>query len=64
MRFSRTLSFLALLLGAETLFAQGVKEITYDLPQRKALVQGIVDAEAKSLDALYKYIHSQTELSV
>jgi amidohydrolase len=63
MRFSRTLPILAILLSAETLFAQGAKEFANDLSQRKAYVQGIVDAEAKSLDALYKHLHSHPELS-
>src|SRR5450755_1192422 len=56
MRFLEALPILAILFGAETLWAQ-------ELPQRKALVQGIVDAEAKSLDTLYKYLHSHPELS-
>ena len=56
-------SLMILLLGANALSAQGGKEIPDDLPQRKALVQAIIDDQAKSLDALYKYLHSHPELS-
>jgi amidohydrolase len=54
----------ALLLAGGALQAQGRKEIAYDLPARKALVNGIIDAEVKSLDALYKQLHSYPELSL
>jgi hippurate hydrolase len=41
--------------------AQG--KITYDVPARKALVNEKIEAELKSLDALYKQLHSFPELS-
>ena len=67
MRFSPSLRMLAilamLLFGTGTLSAQAIKETPYDLPQRKALVLAAIEPEVKSLDALYKYIHSHPELS-
>ena len=53
----------AVLLAAGTLHAQGSKEIAYDLPGRKAQVQKKIDAELKSLDLLYKHLHTHPELS-
>ncbi len=45
------------------LHAQADKAFGYDLPKRKALVAERVDAEVKSLDSLYKHLHSNPELS-
>jgi hippurate hydrolase len=59
----RMLAVMTMLLSAGTLHAQGAKEIAYDLPTRKALVSGVIDAEIKSLDALYKQLHAYPELS-
>jgi hippurate hydrolase len=66
MRSSANFGFLTLLIllpmtGA--LSAQGSKDAPYDLVKRKALVQGQIDAELKSLDALYKQLHAYPELS-
>src|SRR5687768_8200893 len=55
-------SVLAILLSVSALHAQG-KDIPYDVPARKAKVMSIIDAEMKSLDALYKHIHAYPELS-
>jgi len=52
-----------LLSAANAGYAQGTKEISYDLPQRKALVVKQIDGELKSLDALYKHLHTNPELS-
>ncbi len=40
-----------------------IPPISYDLPARKALVTKVIDAELKSLDALYKQLHAYPELS-
>jgi amidohydrolase len=53
-----------MLTACGTLQAQGAKEMAYDLPARKTLVNGIIDADIKSLDALYKQLHSYPELSL
>ncbi len=67
MRFSPKMWMLAvvtaLLLAGGTLHAQGGKEIPYDLPARKALIVEKIDAEINSLDALYKHLHTNPELS-
>jgi amidohydrolase len=61
----RTLAILTmLLLAAGNLHAQGSKEIGYDLLARKAQVLKTIDAEVKSLDALYKHLHAHPELSL
>ena len=52
-----------LLLAAGAAHAQPTKEIPYDLAARKAGVVQIIDTELKSLDALYKHLHSHPELS-
>ena len=67
MRILRIIKRLAivpmLLLAAGAMPAQESKEIPYDLKARKAAVGQIIDAELKSLDALYKQLHSFPELS-
>lgn len=52
-----------LLLANRALHAQGGKDIVYELPARKAQVNEKIDAEIKSLDALYKHLHTNPELS-
>jgi hippurate hydrolase len=60
----RTLALVTTLWCATSLAqAQGGKEISYDLPARKAQVVEKIDAEIGSLDALYKYLHTHPELS-
>ncbi|MBI3821821.1 MAG: amidohydrolase [Planctomycetes bacterium] len=62
MRFSLMFA-VALLFAAGSLQAQPGKDIPYDLPARKALVVERIDAEIKSLDALYKHLYTNPELS-
>jgi amidohydrolase len=63
MRFSLCFGTLLGFLVTIPLHAQPVKDIPYDLPKRKELVQGRLDSEIKSLDALYKHLHAYPELS-
>lgn len=68
MRASTKMRLLAIVAAffslADAIPAQAVKEFTYDPAARKALVAGIIDAELKSLDTLYKHLHSYPELSL
>lgn len=64
LRFVRTLTTItALLFSAGAALGQPAKEISYDLKARRSLIQEKIDAELKSLDALYKYLHTHPELS-
>jgi hippurate hydrolase len=51
-----------LLAAASGVHAQN-KDFAYDLSARKTQVVDRIDAESKSLDALYKHLHSNPELS-
>ena len=63
MRFMRNLAIVSILLAGGSIHAQETKTVAYDLPARKAQVVEKIDAEIKSLDALYKHLHSHPELS-
>src|SRR5207244_6767328 len=63
MRFLRNLAVVTMLSAGGAMHAQGSKDIAYDLPARKAQVVAKIDAEIKSLDALYKHLHTHPELS-
>ncbi|MBI2806177.1 MAG: amidohydrolase [Planctomycetes bacterium] len=63
MRFSILLANLMVLLAPAGVQAQKSGPFAYDLVKRQALVLGQLDAELKSLDTLYKYLHSHPELS-
>ncbi len=65
-KFTTLLSCVVVMLALAPRFslqAQPAKELGYDLPKRKALVTERIDAELKGLDSLYKYLHSNPELS-
>jgi hippurate hydrolase len=58
-----TLAIVTVLLAGSIVQAQPAKDIAYDLSGRKAQVSAAIDGEIKSLDALYKQLHSYPELS-
>src|SRR5262249_8523356 len=59
----RTLAVVMVLLFAAGALHAQESRIPYDLPARKAQVLEKIDAEIKSLDALYKFLHVHPELS-